>query len=234
MPESKKSPLENLAEQLPTLLKKLERSLGDDATASDQAQAFELGCSLLNDLIKLLEQPDSPIWSLDNAKGFGISILGDGLEQFLKQEKELLQRYKLEPKQIDRILALLTAVHKEGETRDLQADAKQVIDSLSQLREIVCAIKVFAQEGHKIPNELVGACYDSMLDVAVITGDTAVIPFSLAHGNPGGVVLGIASIGVGVRNLCKHVSRAKEFFISFRNSRKAADLKEKAPKKKLK
>jgi hypothetical protein len=88
MPEPAKSPLETLAEQLPTLLKKLERSLGDDATASDQAQAFELGCSLLNDLIKLLEQPDSPLRLLDSAKGFGISILGDGLEQFLKQEKD--------------------------------------------------------------------------------------------------------------------------------------------------
>jgi hypothetical protein len=146
----------------------------------------------------------------------------------------MLKRYKLEPKQIDRILALLTAAHSEDETKELQVDAKQVIDALSQLREIVCAIKVFAQEGHKISKELVGACYDSMLDVAVITGDSAVIPFSLAHGNPGGVVLGLASIGVGVRNLLKHASRAKEFFVSFRNSRKAADLRKKAPKKKLK
>jgi hypothetical protein len=108
------------------------------------------------------------------------------LERFLEQEKELLKRYKLEPKQIDRILALLTAAHSENQTRDLQVDTKQVIDTFSQLREIVCAIKVYAQEGHKIPKELVGACYDSMFDVAVIAGDTVVIPFSLAHGNPGG------------------------------------------------
>jgi hypothetical protein len=231
MPEPEKSPLESLAERLPELLRKLENSLGDDATASDQADAFDLGCSLLNDLIKLFEQPDSPLRSLDNAKGYAVSIFGDGLERFLKQEKELLQRFKLQPKHIDQVLKLLTEAHRDGETRDLQVETKQVIDSLSELRDIVCAIKVHAQEGNKIPADLIGACYDSTFDVAVIAGDAVVIPFSLAHGNPGGVILGISSIAVGVRNLGKHLGRAREFFQRFRTSLKQKALKEKAPPK---
>lgn len=231
MPDPEKSPLESLAERLPELLRKLENSLGDDATASDQAEAFDLGCSLLNDLIKLLEQPDSPLRSLDNAKGYAVSIFGDGLERFLEQEKELLRRFNLQPKQIDRVLAILTAAHRDGETRDLQVEVNEVIEALSQLREIVCAIKVHAQEGNKIPADLIGACYDSTFDVAVIAGDAAVIPFSLAHGNPGGVILGVSSIAVGVRNLVKHVKKAREFFERFRSKLKIERLREKAPPK---
>jgi hypothetical protein len=70
------------------------------------------------------------------------------------------------------------------------------------------------------------------LDVAVIAGDAAVIPFSIAHGNPGGVILGLTSIGVGVKNLRKHLGRAKEFFQRFRSNRTISNLKKKAPKKK--
>jgi hypothetical protein len=231
MPEPEKSPLESLAERLPEVLRKLEKSLGDDATASDQAEAFDLGCSLLNDLIKVLEQPDSPLRSLDNAKGYAVSIFGDGLERFLNQEKELLEQFKLQPKQIERVLAILTAAHRDGETRDLQVEANQVIEALSQLREIVCAIKIHAKEGNKIPADLIGACYDSTFDVAIIAGDAAVIPFSLAHGNPGGVILGISSIGVGVRNLGKHVKKAKELLQRFRTNLKINILHEKAPPK---
>ena len=234
MPESEKSPLESLAERLPELLKKLDNSLGNDATAADQADAFDLGCSLLTDLIDLLQQPDSPLQSLENTKGFGISIFNDGLKRFLEQEKELLQRFKLQPKHIDRVLAILTEAHTNKETRDLQAESTQVIEALSELKQIVCAIKVYAQEGNKIPAELIEACYDSTFDLAVIVGDSAVIPFSIAHGNPGGVILGLTSIGVGVKNLRKHLGRAREFFQRFRSDRTASDLKKKAPKKKLK
>jgi len=231
MHEPEKSPLESLAERLPELLGKLEKSLGEDATASDHAKAFDLGCSLLNDLIKALEQPDSPLRSMDNAKGYGVSIFGDGLERFLNQEKKLLEQFKLQPKQIERALAILTAAHRDGETRDLQVEASQVIEALSQLREVVCAVKVHAKDGNKIPADLIGACYDSTFDVAIIAGDAAVIPFSLAHGNPGGVILGISSIGVGVRNLVKHVKKAKELLQRFRTNLRINILHEKAPPK---
>jgi hypothetical protein len=231
MHEPEKSPLESLAERLPELLGKLEKSLGEDATASDHAKAFDLGCSLLNDLIKALEQPNSPLRSMDNAKGYGVSIFGDGLERFLNQEKKLLEQFKLQPKQIERVLAILTAAHRDGETRDLQVEASQVIEALSQLREVVCAVKVHAKDGNKIPADLIGACYDSTFDVAIIAGDAAVIPFSLAHGNPGGVILGISSIGVGVRNLVKHVKKAKELLQRFRTNLRINILHEKAPPK---
>jgi hypothetical protein len=66
--------------------------------------------------------------------------------------------------------------------------------------------------------------------VAVIAGDALVIPFSLAHANPGGVILGISSIGVGVKNLRKHLKRAKEFYQRFRTSLNIKRVQETAKK----
>jgi hypothetical protein len=235
MPPADKVDLKQMTEQLPDLLNKIEKAMQKNATAEEQAAAFGLGCSLLTGFVNYLDQPDSPLSVLEKeTSGFTVGVPKDAFKKFLKQETDLLKGIKVRSKHVDRAIEILADAEKDGGLENLRINAKALIDALTQVRDILCVIEVENRKGHKISLELAEVGYDMVLTVGAVAGDMLVIPFAFGAGNPGGVLLGIVSIGVSLKALWKFIAKGKELYQRDRGANTRADIKPKTPPPRVK
>ena len=107
-----------------------------------------------------LEQINSAIYDLEKqTSGFSVTIPKERFEEFLKQEAELLKKLNIDDQQVKQALKLLTEEKKSGDSQNLQANAREALDSLRQYRDLVCAIEKQNREGLKASGELLEALY---------------------------------------------------------------------------
>src|SRR5262249_1957247 len=151
-----------------------------------------------------------------------------------KLEADLLKGIKLRSKQVGRAIEILADAEKGGGLENLRINAKAVIEALSQVRDILCAIEVENRKGRKISLELAEVGYDIVLTLGAGAGDMLVIPFALGGGNAGGVLLGLVSIGVSLKALWKFVAKGKELYQRDRAASTRAGIKPKTPLPRLK
>jgi len=215
MAENPSPDLTGPASQLPALLSALDNAAKANATAADQARAFELGCSLLGKIVDLIAADGSGLKKLqEQGKGFAIGIPKEDFAAFAKKEIELLRQLKFEEDALTRASANIQAT-QGALAKAEKFDPDKAVEALKAFRDLLCAIEVYtAKEGMKFSKDLLLTVADGVFDVGLISADSIALTVAGATLGPfafWGVALGsAASIRSGVKGLGEKVRKTNE------------------------
>src|ERR1044071_10106190 len=172
MPENQPDQLSEVTDKIAPLLKTLEEAQKDEATIEVHRKAFELGCELLTVLVRALDRKNSVLTELAaQTSAFDIGIPENQFKTFLDQEERLLKRLKFSPAIMRRTMERLNSAEAVGVPVS-RFSAAEVINALSEFRDVLCAIEVLTKRSFKVTPKLVRVCADAVIDVGIIAGDT--------------------------------------------------------------
>jgi hypothetical protein len=156
---------------LPSLLDALRKALAPDDDIQAQKKAFDLGCSLLEELVDSIVQHQPEIDDVQKlTTGVDISIPKGQYTQFINDEVELLKNFGFNEKDLNDCRSNLSAFDDGLDT--LRFDSRELFAALETFRDLICQVKTLAaDELIANPKKLIQTSLSGVLDVGMIGAD---------------------------------------------------------------